>query len=127
VQSPFHNALPALHIKAVSGRPRVQMVANCLRVISLSRTTSGQCCPIVQTDVSHLLIRVWKGNPNTCQSLTSIQTVLPCHPDGCTLQLFKHFSTLMAVQMHHWAIQTETKDPTIAELESVHNLLGTLK
>jgi len=105
MEPPFNNALHALHIKAVFGRccPRVHMVANFLRVISLSRTMSGQCCSIIQTDVSHLLIRVWKGNPNTSQTLTSIQTVLPCHPDGCTLQLFKHFSTLMGVQKHHWS------------------------
>jgi hypothetical protein len=60
VLSPFHNILHTLQIKAASGRcrPRVRTVTNCLHIISLSRTASGQCCPVDLTDASCL--------PNPC-------------------------------------------------------------
>jgi hypothetical protein len=48
-------------------------------------------------------------NPNTSRILTGVRMVLCCHPNGCTLELFRNFSTLMSVRTHNWAIWTETK------------------
>jgi hypothetical protein len=104
LQPPFHIALHAFHIKAMSRRycPNVRTVATLLHVTSIIRTASGRCCPVVRmvTIILHVLpyqgprpdgvalsfewmqqsshICVCEGNPITCRTLMSVRT---CYHD----------------------------------------------
>jgi hypothetical protein len=123
VQPPFKTSFTRFHIKASFRRccPRFQTVATYFYVIALSRTASGRCCPRVWMDADCMhaisLLRISASGrycPVVWTGVSSLPT--PClqrkagtfsnseeRPDGCNLQLFRSFSTLMGVQ-------TETKD-----------------